>query len=1402
MPSVPLVSVSSHSVSSSTSPGVLASPTRASTPRAPRAVSSHLARACAGGTATPVTASGCGLAASPQWQPPADWSFYRRDLPADLIPFNSPQGRRLFTEALADGTMECYFPLAEQFTTQAEPAYCAITTLTMCLNALGVDPGRNWKLPWRWFSEEMLECCTPMSVIRDEGMTFRQFSSLSRCHGVLAQDFRADLTSIDHFRALLHQVASNPAVINPAFASAPHGNPARGGLKAALVVSFSRKALGQTGDGHMSPLAGYHAASDSVLVLDVARFKYPSFWVSVPRLWAAMLPHDKLTERPRGYCLLSPLPPTSALAKSSNAGSNSNIAGAGANGQQSQSQSQPQAQSQSQSQSQSPAQARSGGKCDKERCGCYNSQSQPSEINNINKNIINTDSNGSGTETSTGNTVVSDAGVGNTNAAVLPTVTSHLPTVTATVPTVAALPTVAVSAPESVNSTAQVTVSSELSTGHHSDCVSITRQAPADTPSAPAVVAAAAYETDSSAHSQIQSQSQSDVALAAVSHSHPITHSHPVVTAAHSHSAAHGHSPVAAAADADPYASLSLSAHVLSKLRSKARAALPAAFAAFYSRHRGSIGAFFDRGQDKYRHHYTSHNNNNNSNNNNNGCTRTKNASSHYNNPTGANVSPDCTYHATGMCNATPLLPPTYASLRSDSATSSSGAGYSDATFAASAASAAAAVVARRRSAAAAAAGALCCPISRAKAAAAATAKLAFTAASAVRRRPRNNTTTAAAAGAASGAAGAAAVQATQAAKAVVSGTGYNTSHGNGACAHAHAYAHGHSDSANGSAHESASVTDAFVLRNSDVVVSQNSGVATAESNSACGYINTEHQSATTAPAAVFDSSRAGAASVVAAASATARADPVDTDAVAAATERLLSSHAVTVTHATHGNAASVSAPDNGTAAAAAGASMNAPHSLSAPGNMGSYPATCPPKIRTWVLYAKGKAVAAMAKGEDAVATAIPAMVAANVNNSVHASNNHGHSHNVAPGHSVHVLNHHAHGHSAHGHFAGHSHSSPAHQSQSQIQSQSQHGHPAAGSPTVGATAVTAAAKALAETVSATVSATVRNNTAAMTHARKSMDDTVSSVMGKVLPASKEVLTRVSALRRDYPALNTYINNINNSLDNNSNNNANAGANFVSQQQLQQQQSRNNNASSSANVNAHATAPTSYVHGRFGDKRLRDMLADALGTVSGAVNSTTAAVRGNVSSGGGSGVGSGLFARLAYVAAVAAPVTLASASAAAAPIAVVAAPAPAAAAAAAVPGLGAVAGAVAAGAAASSAIDAATAAAAKGFSGGGNVASSLTSATVDSASAVLSSNNAAVTADAGRTAVDAASAAAPVNASSHASAAVGAANEAEAGDREWVGGEWRTPVDDDDDDYVTGFATGSFSSGSFSDFDD
>mmetsp|Transcript_20411 Transcript_20411/g.28706 ORF Transcript_20411/g.28706 Transcript_20411/m.28706 type:complete len:229 (+) Transcript_20411:80-766(+) len=77
-----------------------------------------------------------------------------------------------------------------------------------------------------------------------------------------------------------------------------------------MVVSFSRSSLGQTGEGHFSPIAAYHEPSDSCLVLDVARFKYAPYWVSVTELYDATRPVDSVTALSRGWFNMYPPNPS------------------------------------------------------------------------------------------------------------------------------------------------------------------------------------------------------------------------------------------------------------------------------------------------------------------------------------------------------------------------------------------------------------------------------------------------------------------------------------------------------------------------------------------------------------------------------------------------------------------------------------------------------------------------------------------------------------------------------------------------------------------------------------------------------------------------------------------------------------------------------------------------------------------------------------------------------------------------------------------------------------------------------------------------------------------------------------------------------------------------------------
>ncbi len=210
-------------------------------------------------------------------------TLYRRPLPTDATEFSSPAGRQLFAEALAAGELDGYFRLAEQFHTQAEPEFCGLGSLVVALNALGIDPGRLWKGPWRWFSEELLDCCVPLDQVRIRGLDLDEVACLARCNGAAVELFRAESCDLAAWRGSLASAARGEGV---------------------LIASYDRAGLDQTGSGHFSPIGGYHSARDLVLVMDVARFKYPPHWISAERLWQAMHAIDPATGRSRGWIVL------------------------------------------------------------------------------------------------------------------------------------------------------------------------------------------------------------------------------------------------------------------------------------------------------------------------------------------------------------------------------------------------------------------------------------------------------------------------------------------------------------------------------------------------------------------------------------------------------------------------------------------------------------------------------------------------------------------------------------------------------------------------------------------------------------------------------------------------------------------------------------------------------------------------------------------------------------------------------------------------------------------------------------------------------------------------------------------------------------------------------------------
>ncbi|XP_021763263.1 glutathione gamma-glutamylcysteinyltransferase 3-like [Chenopodium quinoa] len=220
--------------------------------------------------------------------------LYRRALPSPpCIEFASKDGKQLFSEALLEGYMEGFFKLVSYYKTQSEPAYCGLATLAVVLNALAIDPGRKWKGPWRWFDDSMLDCCEPLEKVKVSGISFNKVACLAHCNGAEVDTYHTNESTLDNFRNYVISCTSSE--------------------NCHMIVSYHRSFLKQTGGGHFSPIGGYHAGKDMVLILDVARFKYPPHWVPLTLLWDAMNTVDKDTGFYRGFMLLTRFQASSSI---------------------------------------------------------------------------------------------------------------------------------------------------------------------------------------------------------------------------------------------------------------------------------------------------------------------------------------------------------------------------------------------------------------------------------------------------------------------------------------------------------------------------------------------------------------------------------------------------------------------------------------------------------------------------------------------------------------------------------------------------------------------------------------------------------------------------------------------------------------------------------------------------------------------------------------------------------------------------------------------------------------------------------------------------------------------------------------------------------------------------------
>jgi hypothetical protein len=234
--------------------------------------------------ATTSLATTATTAATSQAAPRADGPL---PVPPNLIPLAQPTGQQ---RLMSTRYSQSYWPLSQYFETQRNEAWCSVATSVMALNALGIRRPESSLYPdFPFFSQQDFFRGIDVQVadaarVSKEGMTLDQLSAVLRTFPVDVTKFHASDMTLEQFRELIRDTT----VRRDRFA----------------LLNFRRVEIGESGGGHWSPLAAYDPASDSALLLDVARYKYPAVWVPVTQLYAGALAVDKVSRLSRGLVIV------------------------------------------------------------------------------------------------------------------------------------------------------------------------------------------------------------------------------------------------------------------------------------------------------------------------------------------------------------------------------------------------------------------------------------------------------------------------------------------------------------------------------------------------------------------------------------------------------------------------------------------------------------------------------------------------------------------------------------------------------------------------------------------------------------------------------------------------------------------------------------------------------------------------------------------------------------------------------------------------------------------------------------------------------------------------------------------------------------------------------------------
>jgi hypothetical protein len=205
-----------------------------------------------------------------------------------LTYWNSEAGKVLRARIPADAD---YWQLSPWFAEQINQTYCSVASAITVLNAMSikkpVDPvyaPYGYFTQRNYFTPDVVKVISPHTVLA-QGMTRDEMVKTLARQGVKARSIVGDSIDEKSLSILLKKALGNDGQF--------------------VLVNYLRTSVGQEGGGHWSVLAAYDVLTDSVLILDVAKYMYAPAWVKISSLQKALATLDTTSNKARGLVVVS-----------------------------------------------------------------------------------------------------------------------------------------------------------------------------------------------------------------------------------------------------------------------------------------------------------------------------------------------------------------------------------------------------------------------------------------------------------------------------------------------------------------------------------------------------------------------------------------------------------------------------------------------------------------------------------------------------------------------------------------------------------------------------------------------------------------------------------------------------------------------------------------------------------------------------------------------------------------------------------------------------------------------------------------------------------------------------------------------------------------------------------------